>query len=124
MRNVQILAITLLAVVGFLGLGGCARFHGQPLSAERARADLEARSLTDPGLKSFLETNLHAEVSPWPLPSWNLSNLVLAAFYFHPDLDVARAQLSGAKASRITAGERPNPTVSLAPTYDTTTPPP
>jgi len=37
----------------------------------------------------------------------------LAAFYYHPDLDVARAKWGVAKAGIQTAGARPNPTVNL-----------
>ena len=39
-------------------------------------------------------------------------------------LDVARAELASANAAGVTAGQRPNPTVALTPTYDTTTSPP
>ena len=124
MRRGLIFAVSLLAGAGVLGLGGCARFHDQPLSAEKSRADLEARTLADRRLKSFLETNLRTQSASWPLPSWNFTNLSRAAFYFHPDLDVARAQLVGAKAAGVTAGAKPNPTVSLTPIYDTTTGPP
>src|SRR6266536_5499996 len=113
-----------LLVVGLAGtvLVGCARFHEKPLSATKVAADFEARSLADAGLKTFLETN-HV-TGEWPRRLWDFNALSLAAFYFHPDLDVARAQLVSARAAGITAGARPNPTVSLAPTYDTTTPPP
>jgi outer membrane protein TolC len=55
------------------------------------------------------------------LPSWDFTNLVLAAFYYHSDLDVARAQWAVAEAAKITAGERPNPTLNLTPGYNTTT---
>jgi outer membrane protein TolC len=36
----------------------------------------------------------------------------------------ARAQWAAVEATKITAGQRPNPTVGFTPTYDTTTPPP
>jgi cobalt-zinc-cadmium efflux system outer membrane protein len=114
-------SLLLIALAGVM-LGACARFHDKPLSATKVAADFELRSLADNGLKAFLETN-HFK-GEWPCRSWDLNALTLAAFYFHPDLDVARAQLSGANAAGITAGARPNPTVSLTPTYDTTTPPP
>lgn len=48
-----------------------------------------------------------------PISTWNVDTLTLAAFYFHPDLDVARADAAVAHAAALTAGERPNPTVSL-----------
>ena len=43
--------------------------------------------------------------------------LTLAAFYFHPDLEVARAQWHVAEAGVKTAGGRPNPIVSAVPGY-------
>lgn len=84
--------------------------------------DFNARTLADPGLQSFLEAN-HAS-GDRPRPTWDFNTLALVAFYFHPDLDVARARIDGARAATKTAGARPNPTVSLAPTYNTTTGPP
>jgi outer membrane protein TolC len=41
--------------------------------------------------------------------------LTLAAFYFNPALDAARARAAAAEAAMVTAGARPNPTVSLSP---------
>ena len=43
--------------------------------------------------------------------------LTFAAFYFHPSLEVARAQWNVAKAGIRTAGGRPNPTLSVTPEY-------
>ena len=42
----------------------------------------------------------------------------MAAFYYHPDLDVARAQWGVAKAKIVTAGAMPNPTFSFMPQYN------
>lgn len=79
-----------------------------------------ARRLDDPNLKRFIETNSNKPVSAWPLKTWRLRQLNVAAFYYHPDLDVARAQRASVRASEITAGQIPNPTVDVAPTYDET----
>jgi outer membrane protein, heavy metal efflux system len=97
---------------------GCARFHPKPLSPSEAATEFEARTLAAPGLKTFLESNLHRKVTPWPPAGWDLQLLTLAAFYYHPDLDVARAQQGVAEAGRMTAGERPNPSIGFAPQYD------
>jgi outer membrane protein TolC len=78
---------------------------------------LETRSLTNEGLRAFIETNAPELVEEWPRSSWDLAGLTLLAFYYHPSLDVARAQAGVAEASVIAAGARPNPTVSLAPEY-------
>ncbi|MBU6411274.1 MAG: TolC family protein, partial [Verrucomicrobia bacterium] len=53
---------------------------------------------------------------------WNLKQLTLVAFYYQPSLDEARAQLLAAQAARITAGERPNPSISVTPGYDSQIP--
>lgn len=98
-------------------LAGCARFEPRPLSPAESSARLESRSLGDSGLKLFLEKNLHRESANGPVHSWNLEMLTLAAFYFHPDLDVARAQWHVAEAGVKTAGGRPNPTISAVPGY-------
>jgi cobalt-zinc-cadmium efflux system outer membrane protein len=100
---------------------GCAHYESRPISAEGASADFQARSLGDPGLKAFLETNSPGTLPGWPLPLWDSTRLTLAAFYFHPDLDVARAKWAVATAGRLTAAERPNPTLSVTPAYNSTT---
>jgi outer membrane protein TolC len=103
---------------------GCARFHPQPLAPEKTAADFQGRTLADAGLKAFLETHLHSLIPAWPIPAWDFTNLTLAAFYYHPDLDVARAKWGVVTAGKVTAGERPNPTLSISPGYNTTTPTP
>jgi outer membrane protein TolC len=55
------------------------------------------------------------EVGAWPPKAWDLRLLTLAAFYFSPALESARARAAAAEAAVATAGARPNPTVSLTP---------
>jgi outer membrane protein TolC len=107
-----------MLVAFFLLAAGCARFHPEPISPEQTVAQLEARRLDDAGLRKFLEQNLGHEPRDWPLKQWDLITLTLAAFYFHPNLVVARAQWRLAEAGVKTAGARPNPTVSVTPAYD------
>jgi outer membrane protein TolC len=78
---------------------------------------MENRSLTNTALKTFLEKNLHRELADWPASSWDSEMLTLAAFYYHPDLAVARAQWNVAQAGIKTAGGRPNPSLSLVPGF-------
>src|SRR4051812_5277070 len=72
---------------GIISLAGCVRFHPEPLSPEKSAAELENRSLTNAALKQFLAKNLQREPG-----AWDFETLTLAAFYYHPDLAVARAQ--------------------------------
>ena len=103
-------------------VAGCAHFESQPLSPEKTAAQLESRRLDDPGLKKFLEQNLGHPITDWPKTNWELPELTLVAFYFHPDLEVARAQWLVATAGLKTAGARPNPSVSFTPAYDSQIP--
>jgi outer membrane protein TolC len=97
-------------------LVGCAHYHPKPISPERTVELFNARSLTNENLRAFLETN-HCTI-PGPNDSWDLKQLTLIAFYYQPSLAEARAQLLAAQAAEITAGQRPNPTVSVSPGYD------
>ena len=99
---------------------GCVRYQPKPVSAGRVLEDFEARRLESPELKNHLLTARVA--SEWPPAAWDLKSLTLAALYYHPDLDVARAQWGAALAGRISAGERPNPTVAPLIGYNGTSP--
>lgn len=121
MKNDLTVLTSLLAGTALAGMVGCARFQDRPLSAEQVSAEFEARSLENAGLKSYLEKRT-AETGARPAAEgWDLNRLTLVAFYYHPDLEVARAQLAGAKAGSVTAGQRPNPTLNVSPQYSTTT---
>ena len=98
-------------------LAGCARFEPKPISPAQTAAVLENRRLDDPGLARFLAENLHDD-SPSGPRRWDLEKLALAAFYFHPDMAVARAEWDVALAGIQTAGQRPNPTLNLTPGYN------
>ncbi len=84
------------------------------MSPEQTAADLESRTLQDPGLTSFLQKNLHRD-STAGAAAWDFEMLTLAALYYHPDLEVARAEWEVARAGIQTAGGRPNPSVNLTP---------
>ena len=109
-------------IFGIALLAGCAHFKSQPLSPEKTAAQLDSRRLDDAGLKKFVEQNLGRPLTDWPKTNWDLPELTLVAFYFHPDLEVARAQWLVATAGLKTAGARPNPSVSVAPAYDSQIP--
>ncbi|MBI5386672.1 MAG: TolC family protein [Verrucomicrobia bacterium] len=99
-------------------MNGCARYQPAPVVPAKTAEALESRSLADAALRGFLETNLHRTLGEWPLKDWDFEQLTLAACYFHPSLDVARARWSVAKAGELTAGARPNPTASVGPAYN------
>src|SRR5258706_12147278 len=96
----------------------CARFQPRPISPAETAADLEARTLDNPALKKFVEKNSQREFANWPPKSWDFELLHLAALYYQPDLDLARAQWQAARGGDKTAAGRPNPTVSVVPGYN------
>jgi outer membrane protein TolC len=114
--NFECWAFTALLVF----IAGCATYHPQPVSPEKTAAAFDNRSLTNENLHAFLETNHVA--APSPGDSWNLKALTLVAFYYQPALAEARVRWTAVEATKITAGERPNPTVSVTPGYDSQIP--
>lgn len=68
----------------------------------------------------FLEKNLHRDFDNLSEVEWDFDMLTLAAFYYQPSLEVARAQWAVAQGGEVTAGQRPNPTLTVTPTYNFT----
>jgi cobalt-zinc-cadmium efflux system outer membrane protein len=93
---------------------GCAAAPGpEPLDAARSEAEFRARTLEDAGLKRFSEANAAAPGTAFPPAQWDLRALTIAAFYYQPELDVARARLGQARAAGVTAGMWPNPVAAF-----------
>jgi outer membrane protein, heavy metal efflux system len=98
-------------------LTGCAarRYQSAPIVPTESASRLESRNLGDSGLHAFLEQNIGHSVAPWPPKTWDLGQLSLAALYFNPTLEGTRARVAEAEAVVVTAGARPNPSLSVAP---------
>lgn len=109
-------------LLGAAAVAGCVHYQPQPLAPAQTAAQFDARRLHSPGLNDFLAQQLGHPPEKWPLEKWDLNSLTLAAFYFHPDLAVARLNWRAAEAGIVTAHARPNPSVSFSPSYDTQIP--
>jgi len=92
---------------------GCADVEPAALDPQKSETEFRGRTLNDPGLARFLEANAGRPARPDPLVRWDLESLTLVAFYYHPDLDLARARLLQARAGRVTAGMWPNPVAGV-----------
>ncbi len=106
-----------LAILLIATLAGCARvqpYRPAPIAPVETAHRLEARRLTDPGLHEYIERALGRPV-PWPIRQWDLRTLTLAALYFSPQMQIARDQVAVAQGAIVTAGEHPNPSLSLTP---------
>jgi outer membrane protein, heavy metal efflux system len=106
-----------IALFGVSLSAGCALHHyrAAPINPAASASQLESRSLSDPGLREFLEKGLGHAISPWPAENWDPSMVTLAAFYFSPALDAARDRILEAEAAVVTAGARPNPSLRVSP---------
>lgn len=100
---------------------GCApyKYHAAPVSPPALAASLETRSLDDSGLRNWMQQAAGFQPSSWPLATWDLHALTLAAYYFSTDMDVARANAAIASAAIKTAAMKPNPSVSADAGYET-----
>src|SRR5260370_38402054 len=114
-------------VLLILGLAtGCARYkyHAAPISPPAVARGLYNRSLDDPELRAWMRQSAGFQPLSWPLEPWDLNSLTLAAYYFSPDLDVARANVVSAEAAIRTAAMKPHPSVTVGPGDETDPPGP
>ncbi|WP_245619786.1 TolC family protein [Methylomicrobium agile] len=105
----------LLSVLNLI-LTGCAEFQRRELKPNESATQLQRRSLASPELLNFIRSAT-PEKSSNASQTWNLDRLTLAAIFYHPDLAVARAQAQWAAAGIKTAGQRPNPFITISPTW-------
>ncbi|MBW4057301.1 MAG: TolC family protein, partial [Proteobacteria bacterium] len=100
----------LLCIVLLL-LSGCATYHPHPVAPAALMAAFEARTLDSPELRRYIDAHCGSGVCAPGV--WNLQTLTLAAFYFSPLLDSARARYGSSQAAIQSAGERPNPALKF-----------
>lgn len=69
--------------------------------------DYESRRLNNPDLQKYMENIFGTKIKDPSNNLWDLDELTLAAFYYHPDLDLARAQYATTYAGikRASAGQ-------------------
>ncbi|ABQ28737.1 TolC family protein [Acidiphilium cryptum] len=96
-------------------LAGCARYQPAPLHPGTSATALLGRRLDEPALGQFL-----AAMGVHPRGHWGLRALTLVAVYERPDLRISVAAYNAAKAAVTTAQQIPNPTLSLAPSFNAT----
>ena len=78
-----------MALMLIAAVAACVRFEPRPLSPEQITFNFESRTLDNPKLKEFLETNLNRKFLNWPASCYDFSLLTPAALHYHLKLDVA-----------------------------------
>lgn len=91
-------------------LGACATqtYQAKPIAPEQSVARFQQHSLDSAELRDYMRSQGYPE-NGFPIKAWGMRELTLAAFFFHPQLEVARARWQAAQAAEITAGQKPNP---------------
>ena len=105
--TIQIAIIQLYLLV--TAISSIAKVPEKTLSPAETALEYEGRSLNDPLFKVYVKKVQEQETIDWSPDSWDLELLTLAAFYYHPDLDVARAQWKTTLGGIENARSRPNP---------------
>jgi outer membrane protein, heavy metal efflux system len=102
-----------------LVLMACASYKPAPISPAQNAEAIQARSLADPRLRTFIAAAGASDGRPDAADTmhsdddWDLTTLTLAALYYHPNLDLARTQFAEARARVTTAQQVPNPSLSF-----------
>lgn len=106
-------AVSLLLLLGAV-FSGCApyQYEAKPLETEQFEAEFMSRSPHDARLNDHL-ISYGYPVKQWPVPEWDLEALALAAYYFHPEIQVAIADYRKAVIHAETVKQRFNPGVEI-----------
>lgn len=94
-------------------LSGCVSYQPQPIVPVELLQSFEARTLGNPDLLRYIAAHLPDDVRTRSPGMWDFTTLTLAAFYYSPELDIARAKNSTSQAAVQTAGQHPNPSLQL-----------
>ena len=101
------------ALLALIVIYGCASYEPRPISPAENAVRIDKRSLAEPRLREFIEASRSVQGKPHSAV-WDLDALTLAAVYYQPDVDLARAKLAAARARMVTARQVPNPSLDLA----------
>lgn len=106
--------------ISVLALASCAfqSYSPKPIDPEVSASELAARTVDSPSLREYMESH---GVVEWPVKSWGLHELTLLAFYYHPELEIARANALLARAQEFTARQPLNPGFEAGPEYHSLT---
>lgn len=88
-------------------ISGCAfqTYSPKPLDPVQSMQQYRAHDPNSPDFQIYAKSQGYP-TARWPIQQWGLRELTLSALFFHPQLDVARAELQASQAREITAGQR------------------
>jgi outer membrane protein TolC len=98
-------------------LAACAHYEPRPLPPQESAHAFAARRLDAPQLRDAVQGVWPGSTASWPPTNWNRADLLAVALVQNPQLAVARAQVQAALAKETSAGETPNPDLTLQSEY-------
>lgn len=108
--SIKLLAFVLLAS-GLVAGCGFQTYSPRPIDPTQSAARYQAHDVNSAEFSDYLISQGYTK-DQIPIKEWGLRELTLSAFFFHPQLDIARAQWRAAEAEKITAGQRLNPGIN------------
>jgi outer membrane protein TolC len=106
------------AILAILGsVTACVHYQAAPLSPERNARDFAARRLAEPRLREQVSRLLPQTAGAWPPQEWDRAQLLAVALAQNPQFAVAQSQVNAALSHEITAGELPNPDLTVQSEY-------
>jgi cobalt-zinc-cadmium efflux system outer membrane protein len=108
--SIKLLAFVLLAS-GLVAGCGFQTYSPRPIDPTQSAARHQAHDVNSAEFSDYLISQGYTK-DQIPIKEWGLRELTLSAFFFHPQLDIARAQWRAAEAEKITAGQRLNPGIN------------
>ncbi len=103
-------AAALLAAI-FLTSCGFQQYVAKPLDPLAAKAKFAEKDSNSEQFSQYLLRNGYT-ADRLPIQQWGLDELTYCALFFHPSLDVARAQWRAAQFAEMSAAEQAMPTVT------------
>ena len=103
-------------------IDGCVtyQYEAKPLQTKQLAAEFMSKSLDDFRLHDHL-LDYGYPATQWPLTEWDLDALTLAAYFFHPELQVAIAEYRKATIHAELAKRQINPGVEIPLEYHSDT---
>lgn len=105
-------------VVGMIASGvlllpacGFQTYSAKPIDPAQSLSRYQSVDPNSEAFRRFLAAQDYP-VEHFPIDRWGVRELTLAALFYHPQLNVARAQWTAARSAEITAAQRPLPGVS------------
>jgi outer membrane protein, heavy metal efflux system len=105
-QKASIYIASILSLTTMVSGCGFQSYLPKPIDPAKIAGKLEQRSVSDADFQAFLVVQEYPK-NQLPVMLWGENELSLSALFFHPDLNVARAQWRAAQATQITAAQRP-----------------